>query len=360
MGHPNSPLSFGIPRRSGDNRLWTRYPQGDAPNAGSPQGLGASATAAASLGSATGGSSGDIDEELGPYSGLVAGLQEHDVYSMPIDANLPHWGTSGGSEVEFVSGDWYDGSNSVKLYPPTIQEDSGLGSMSLGLSSGNQIRAYNFTIEVKFGSAFCATALNATPKWAIVHCAGSTTPPGSPAARPMLYMSEFVESDTSAIHLPETYALSAGQATVDVWGPDTYNDTFAYPTVWVYPGQRQPFYFGQTAGVDGAGNPIVAHDEIFTVEMRTVCVSTHPGLPSGYIGWRVYRRNGQVFERGTSYTIDGDPIDAHYIYELQQFGGGYYNIGRPHNANHYIHLGGRLRMATNFVGWIGPRAGFYL
>lgn len=60
MGHPKSTITFGVPQASGDGRLYTRYPQGDAPNsAGAAQGAGATATVTAASGSATGGSSGD-------------------------------------------------------------------------------------------------------------------------------------------------------------------------------------------------------------------------------------------------------------------------------------------------------------
>src|SRR5690606_6293719 len=62
MGNPLEIVTFGVPTRSGDGRLYTRYPQGNAPNsAGSGQGLGATAIASASSGSAQGGgSSGDL------------------------------------------------------------------------------------------------------------------------------------------------------------------------------------------------------------------------------------------------------------------------------------------------------------
>lgn len=69
MGHPNSPLTFGVTTRSSDSRLWTRYPRGDAPNPGSPQGLGVTAAVAAALGGATGG--GGTAPGLQDYWGLT-------------------------------------------------------------------------------------------------------------------------------------------------------------------------------------------------------------------------------------------------------------------------------------------------
>lgn len=52
MGNPNEQLTFGVPRRSPDGLLYTRYPQGDAPNAVQAAGAGVVATAIAALATA--------------------------------------------------------------------------------------------------------------------------------------------------------------------------------------------------------------------------------------------------------------------------------------------------------------------
>lgn len=53
MGHPAEVVTFGVPQRSNDGKLYTLYPQGDAPNAVIAQGGGATATSVASLGTAS-------------------------------------------------------------------------------------------------------------------------------------------------------------------------------------------------------------------------------------------------------------------------------------------------------------------
>lgn len=56
MGNPLEIVTFGVPSRSGDGRLYTRYPQGNAPNSGATaQGLGASVSVSAAQGLADGG-----------------------------------------------------------------------------------------------------------------------------------------------------------------------------------------------------------------------------------------------------------------------------------------------------------------
>lgn len=54
MGHPAEVVTFGVPQRSNDGKLYTLYPQGDAPNAVIAQGGGASAVTSASSASAVG------------------------------------------------------------------------------------------------------------------------------------------------------------------------------------------------------------------------------------------------------------------------------------------------------------------
>lgn len=69
MGHPNSEITFGVPERSGDDRLWTAYPQGDAPNsAGSAQGLAATATVSAASATAQGGGAGFLEPSNYPLA----------------------------------------------------------------------------------------------------------------------------------------------------------------------------------------------------------------------------------------------------------------------------------------------------
>ncbi len=310
-----------------------------------------------------------LDEQIGPVSGLSAGLQAHDVYAMPItEADLPTtWNaTDNGGPNVFESDTWYDGTrNTVKMYPPTVSDRaSGMGAFILGLSNSNPITAFSLEWEQRWGSAFATLAGNATPKWVIMHTTNNLANPIaglSNGRRPMMYMSEAKEFDNSSYWIEDAYLLSAGWGTTDLFGPTEYFLSNA-AGVGAYPQNREscPVYIRNTTGTDGIGNPIIAASEIVSVEFRVVTTNTYTGLARGLIGWRLRRRNGQIYQRGTNFDWDGHTLNTEWIYEIQTFGGGYYNVGRANNANHYTQAGGWVRMATNFDGWIGPRAGFLL
>jgi hypothetical protein len=309
----------------------------------------------------------ELDEVQGPYSGIAAGMQDHDVYAMPIvEAGLPNtWNaTDNGGPNEFSTASWWNGTqNSVRMYPPTVSDRaSGMGAFILGLSSSNPITSLSLCWEQRWGSAFATTATSATPKWVIMHTTNNLANPIaglSNGRRPMMYMTQATEFDNSSYHIPNAYVLSAGWGTTDLFGPTNYFLPDA-ANVGVYPQNREscPVYIRNSTGTDGIGNPIILATEIISLEFRVVTSNAYTGLPRGYIGWRMYRRNGAVYERGTTYDWEGHTTNSEWIYEIQCFGGGYYNVGRTHNDNHYTEAGGFIRMASNYDGWVGPRTGF--
>lgn len=154
MGHPNSQITFGIPRRSGDNRLWTRYPQGDAPNSGSPQGLGATSAASASTGSANAGVWADVVvgmAGMGPAlatPGRVVGLDlDHGDYGARADT------VNGASVTRFASGA-YDGSSFIRVRPPT-GATSNPNQTYAGIANGVNLWNDGTTDVAQANAGFC-------------------------------------------------------------------------------------------------------------------------------------------------------------------------------------------------------------
>jgi hypothetical protein len=317
-------------------------------------------------GGGTGGAGGAFDG-IGVISAYAArDLEANPITSFDVANNdMPHWGTTGGSSVTHETGTWWDGGDSYRLHPPTTQQSSGIGSIDNLWKNGTfEIKKFNFRFEFQAGPNYYST-VSGFPKWVIVH-AGPLEPfqgPRSPT-RPMLYMAMATEADNPANHT-NGMCIAPAQGTSRCFSEHTHSEA-GDPGTSYYQNQPQPVYFYDSPGTGVGGGPIVAASEIVTVEMRMQSWSTDQ-YPNGVIGWRVYRRNGEVYERSCAWNWEaGHPLDHCFFAEIQQFGGGYYNIGSPYHADRYTRVGGLITLAANLPdnsgldsdGWLGPRAGF--
>lgn len=296
------------------------------------------------------------------------------IISLDINNTLPNWGTDGGAAVTFSTADWWNGSGVeiVDLFPPTIEESSGIGSIDLWKSATKTVRQLNIRFEWQPTSMFCDDATN-LPKLIIVNTYSQLQAvPSVSAERPMFYLAHMIEATASPPDTPDCLVLCPAQGTTRMW---SLTNLVPGPTVddWVdggngpatYVSMRQPLYWRATSGTDGAGNPIIAASEVVCIEMRVNVMST-TDEPDGIIAMRIYRRDGSVIERGCAWTWEtGHTVDTNYISDIQQMGGGYYNVGNASDANKRTRMGRRLTIGTNLqptVGraWIGPPQGFVI
>jgi hypothetical protein len=287
--------------------------------------------------------------------------------SIDLNNTVPNWGTTGGAQVSYRTGSWWNSSNVplIDFFPPTIEQSSGLGELFLWKNATKAVRQLNIRFEWQPTAAFCSNSTS-LPKFIIVNTSRSLVSTNNAVDRPMLYLGHAIEGDTQ-FQIPDVLTLCPAQGTTRCFSasdPSPAHTAYNFPDPVSFMNQPQPMYWRATAGSDSAGNPIIPASEVVVVEMRVNVMAT-TDEPNGFIGYRVYRRNGQFFGRGCAWIwgdADEQPNQA-YIMSIQQMGGGYYNIGQPHNANIKTTMGRRLTLGTNLspsLGryWVGPPTGF--
>lgn len=325
-----------------------------------------SATATATTATGSDGNDGLVVSNYAAYDPDAASI-----ISLDINNTIPNWGSNGGASMSFANESWWNGTAPVcTLRPPTINDqNSGFGAIPFWKNGTKIVRQLNVRWEWHCSPIFCQNVRN-YPKFIILRAypelngSTSTTP-----TRPMLQMENFIESGT-AIDLQDTVAMSITQDTFRMFSstnitpaPTRAQDNGSDPTT--APATRQPVYFSATAGVDGAGNPILATTEIVTIEMRINVMPTSDE-PNGVNAFRISRRNGQVFERACAWTwAPSKTVGTHYIADLDSMGGGYYNNANANDPNLWTKMGRRLTLGFNLqptVGryWMGPAQGFVL
>jgi hypothetical protein len=338
---------------------------------GTGQGGGAGTTGAGTTGKTTGsgnstGSSGQGGEGgggigtgcgdafVGGYAAL--NLAEHPVYSIDMTLqDYPQWTVQGSGEVkEHEVGIWWDGGDALRTHPPTSEQvGSGIGALTNLWQDGSlEIRELNFRFEFQAGPEYCSRTNGNLPKFVIAHSTTTLDPSANAVARPMLYWREVDSADNPKFNRPNTLAICPAQGTLQSWSETEYSED---GTFW--PMQFQPVYWADTADTFG-GAPVLDATEIVTIEMRMISIATRE-YPRGLIAVRVYRRNGDVFERGMPWDRDRNhAVGISYIQEIQMFGGGYYNNANTFHENNYTRIGGHITLARACGGWLGPRAGF--
>lgn len=291
---------------------------------------------------------------VGGYAAL--NLADHPVYSIDMALqDYPLWAAQGSGEVtEHEVGIWWDGGDALRTHPPTVEQlGSGIGALSnLWRDATLEIRELNFRFEFQMGPEYCSRTNGNLPKFVIAHSTTSLNPSADAVARPMLYWREIDTADNPKFNRPNTLGICPAQGTWQSWSETEYSED---GTAW--PMQFQPVYWADAADTFG-GAPVLDATEIVTIEMRMIAIATAE-YPRGLIAVRVYRRNGDVFERGMPWDRDENhPVGISYIQEIQMFGGGYYNNANAFHENNYTRIGGHITLARNCGGWLGPRAGF--
>ncbi len=325
--------------------------------AAGPGGGGAGAGASGQGGEGGGGSSSGCGAPpfVGGYAGL--NLAMHPSYSIDMALeDYPQWTyhpDSGEVRVHEV-GVWWDGGDALRTHPPTTGDrGSGVGSIAnLWRDATLEIRELNFRFEWQAGPEYCSRTNGSLPKFVIAHSSTELNANADVGARPMLYWSEMTTSDTAAFNRPDTLVICPAQGTSQSWSETAYSESGTY-----YPDQAQPVYWADEAGTFQR-KPVIGAAEIVTIEMRMLAIAT-PEHPRGLIAVRVYRRNGDVFERGCPWDRDeNEAVGVSYLHEIQMFGGGYYNSANQFHENNFTRVGGHITLASGCGGWLGPRPGF--
>lgn len=298
--------------------------------------------------------------------------------SIDVNNTWNNWGTTAGGSIQFTTGSWWNGTaNIARMFPPTAEGGSGLGHIPIWKNATKPVRQLNLRFEWRPSSNYCSQ--RGFPKFMIARTYRQLQAvPSVPVVRPMLYLAMTNESGNTPDpwDFDGPYDIANAIHLVPAQGTNRcYMDYNMIPAPtgaqWVYGASpttaqtvRCPFYWRATAGVDSAGNPIIPAGEVVVIEVRLQAMAT-AGEPNGVIGYRVYRQNGTYFERCCGWTWDDNGINVNeaYIEAIEQFGGGYYNVGNPSSPLVYTEVGRRVGIATNFqpsVGraWIGPPSGF--
>lgn len=296
--------------------------------------------------------------------------------SLDVNSTLPNMNGFNGGIVTFENQSWWNGSSVgvCRMRPPTVDNSrSGLGGLLTGWplwkNGTKSVRQLNFRIEAMFSDAFCLESTQ-YPKYFIFLLYDQLSPSAPDTnRRPMFFIAHGnQDSDlgvaNSIVFSPATGTLRlysssnivpAADAADRIASGDTDPGTFAT--------MRQPFYIRSTSGSDSLGNPIIPTSEIICMEIRLQMMST-TDEPGGVVGFRVYRRNGQVFERCCALQWDTSyPVNTYYIGGIDSFGGGFYNNGQASSSNLWTMVGRRIGIAFNYLptlgrAWIGPPTGF--
>lgn len=297
------------------------------------------------------------------------------IISVDVNSTLPNMNGFNGGIVTFETASWWNGSTGVcRMRPPTTGNTrSGLGDQTtawpLWKNATKEIRQFNIRIEAMFSDLFCQNTTQ-YPKYFIfqIYPELSTTP-SDESKRPMFFIvngSGWADPAVanSLVFAPALGTLmmhSSTNITPAVDAADRIasgdDDPGSFGTV------TQPFYIRTTSGTDSVGNPIIPNSEIICMEIRLQMMST-AGESGGIVGFKVYRRNGQSFERCCALGWDDTYLpDTYYIAGIDSFGGGYYNNGQTSDPDLWSMVGRRITHAFNYqptVGraWIGPPTGF--
>ena len=313
---------------------------------------------------APGGGGGDANDGLILTNYASYDPDAAEFISLDVHSSIPNWGTNGGSNIVIQNEPWWNGVAPVAtIYPPTTGDRAcGFGAFPFWKGASKSVKQINFRIEYLVSDLFCGNSIN-HPKFFIFRCANSLDVMSPLGYRPMLFLENMLEG----YNIDNTIALAPAIGTVRM-----YTSTNVVPAVTFAEREASgnnnpgtfatvpcPFYHRATAGADGAGNPILVASEIVCLEIR-INVNATADEPNGVVGYRVYRRNGQIFERCCAITWDENyPVGSLFIADIDTFGGGYFNGANAANAGLYTKIGRRISVATNYqptVGraWKGP------
>lgn len=305
-----------------------------------------------------GGPGSEVVGTVGPYASMHLG--DHPIYSIDMaheDYAIHYNGVTIGTGTSTHHPDgWWDGGAFSRMTPPTVDGlERGIAIHDVWRGATLAIQEINLRFEWR-GSGSLGS-LWSGGKFLISHFR-ETLAEGDAETRPMLFAAVMSAADDPAFNRPFTFSFAPAQGTVQAWGPDGYFDT--YPPLSYWPSGAQSFYMADADDLGTgtfAGRPLFASDEYLTFEVRIQSIASAE-LPHGLIALRVYRRNGEVYERGAPFDIDAGEDLGDYFAELQQFGCGQYNVAPAPSPDLYMDVGGYITLAREYGGWMGPRAGF--
>jgi hypothetical protein len=293
------------------------------------------------------------------------------IISLDINDTIPNWGVNGGANITFANETWWNGASVpvATLFPPTSSDQaSGFGALPFWKNGTKAVRQLNFRAEFRVSDLFCAESSN-YPKFFIFRCANALNPSADLNYRPMIFIAHGNQDDdlgapNSIVFSPaigtlrlysSTNIVPAANADDRIASGNTDPGTFAT--------MAQPVYVAASSGTATGGKPIIDADEYLCLEIRLQMMST-TDEPDGFVGFRLTRQNGQSYERGCSITWDATyPVDTLYIADIDNCGGGYFNLANSGSASLWMKNGRRFTMGFNVeptVGrsWIGPPTGF--
>jgi hypothetical protein len=310
----------------------------------------------------------DFDPDLG------------EIISINVNGTLPTYMTSGAQSTVFPSRTWWGGNTGVlRLFPPTGQDAyAGFGSIPLWNNATKVIRQLNVRWEFLLSDLHLLGGLEqeygtGLPKWILIDSSRLlSTAEDVLVDRAMLFLAHMNEADSPANRIIDALTAVPAMDTVRAFQSTniTPAPTFGTPGVTGYQNQRQQWQIRATAGTDGSGNPIYDNDEYMVVECRVNVMGT-ADEPNGVVAMRISPRSGPRFERATAWTNTPNDtgerplINTNFISRIDVGGGGYYNLGNPHNANLYTDIGRKLTIGINYqplVGraWIGEPTNYRL
>lgn len=297
---------------------------------------------------------------------------DSDFQSLVVNSTIPNWGTTAGANITFSNETWWSGASVpvATMFPPTSESASGLGAIDFWKAGTKAVRQLNFRIEAKFSDLFCAESTG-YPKYFIFRCADTLSVAAPLNYRPMIFIAHgnqdaSLGAANSICFCPAIGTLRMFSSTNIIPAPNTADRIASgddNPGTFCTIGQ--PLYVAASAGTDSGGNPIIDADEYLCMEIRLQMMST-ADEPDGFVGYRLHRRNGTYVERGCSLTWDNAyPVDTLFIADIDNAGGGYYNLGNSGSGSLHTKAGRVLTMAFNYQpttgrAWKGPPTGFYV
>jgi hypothetical protein len=304
---------------------------------------------------AQGGSSDPSLGVIGAYADIS--FAESDIYSidMALDDYAIFSGFTNGSTATRHASGWPIGNGGYcRFIPSTAQggPDETSAGVAFGLASQN-IRVMNVRHQQRFGATTPALVHAATmtgAKFALFHFDANPSGGGGDRQRAVYAIQDVTTADNSGNNRADTLTLAPGANTYWCYGDEAYETS--HPPLTFYMNGPQGVYWKNTASGDTTfqGLDLIPADEVIEIEYRLQTIS-QSGYTQGYNGFRIYRSNGQVFERGVPWTIGGEFGLGYYFVDCQMLGCGQWNDGVPGSAT--FDVGRYLTIARDLNDWLG-------
>ncbi len=303
--------------------------------------------------------------QVGTYAAM--NLDTYPMYSIDMGLNdyAIHANSGGGAGTgtsTHVASAWpLGGTGYCRLTPPTTAGfERGVAVNDIWRNATLNIQEFNYRFEWRASPNFFAYNGDGS-KFCLTHTRRTLTP-GSADDRPVIFLQK-CNQHGGALDRANTCVFGPAGETVAGYCPDVYGDTWVGSggTVDFYLTCVYPYYL-TNSGDSGTfnGSPKIQAGEVLTIEHRIVTKAI-TGYPRGLMAYRVYRENGDYFERGIPWDWDSSVPMNCFFQELQQIGCGQWNTAPGANAE-WCDVGGYITMARDLSvlqpglgGWLGKR-----